>query len=205
MKRLLIVLLLLCGCVAGQAAQTPSWLEPSDALLQKAIDDGFAQKKLPKDARYHRYLNWIKPGDDARVEVIPPLFCALQSGQNAYEKLEQKPAIDLVKGSCLHRVTVVLVHYSPALKANWPCVFQKGEQTLQPTVKSLDDNPSVKSYYPGFGATQDQVGYRYFDVYTFEFPSGMADGATLTYADDRGQHKSLNYDFSVFAKDVTSK
>jgi hypothetical protein len=48
----------------------------------------------------------------------------------------------------------------------------------------------------------DQVGYRYIDVHTFELPNSMLDGAALTYADETGQHHSLNYDFSAFAKDV---
>jgi hypothetical protein len=209
MKRILTALICLAPAVVlsqVQPVSSPpnaavSWLEPSDAILAKAIDDGFSGRKLAKDARYHKYLNWIKPAVDSRIEVIPPLFCALQAGQNAHDKLEAKPSLEYVKGLCLNRVTVILVHYSQALKANWPCVFQKGDTTLQATVKAQDDNPSVATYYAGFVA-MDQVGYRYIDVYTFEFPNSMLDGASLTYADETGQHHTLNYDFSAFAKDV---
>jgi YD repeat-containing protein len=30
----------------------------------------------------------------------------------------------------------------------------------------------------------------------------VADGASLTYADENGQQHAFNYDFAVFAKDV---
>jgi hypothetical protein len=196
-----VVLLLANAAVLSAQTQPVSWLVPPDALVQKAIDDGFSQKKLPKDAKYHKYLNSIQHALDSRIEVIPPLFCAMQAGQNAHDKLEAKPDLESVKGLCLHSVTVVLVHYSQALKANWPCVFQKGDLTLQATVKSQDDNPSVEKYYAGF-IFGDQIGYRYVDVYTFEFPDSLADGASLTYADETGQHHAVNYDFAVFAEDV---
>jgi hypothetical protein len=196
-----VLLLANASVLSSQIQPTVSWLEPPDVLIQKAIDDGFAQQKLPKDAKYHKYLNWIKPAVDSRIEVIPPLFCAMEAGQHAHDKLEAKPSLEHVKNSCLHRVTVVLVHYSQALRANWPCVFQKGEVTLQATLKVPDDNPSVAKYYGGFIAG-DEVGYRYIDLYTFEFPDALASGASLTYADEAGQHHTLNYDFAVFAKDV---
>ena len=179
----------------------PSWLEPSDALIARAIDDGFLGKKLPKDARYHTYRNWIKPGIDAQIEVIPPLFCAEQAGQTAHDKLESKPDLETVKRLCLDSVTVELIHYSQSLGANWPCVFQKGDLTVQPQVKRLDQSPQVTKYYAGF-LGGDVVGYRYIDIYAFQFPPTLRDGASLVYADETGQHHTLNYDFSQFVKDV---
>ncbi|HWG21431.1 MAG TPA: PEGA domain-containing protein [Terracidiphilus sp.] len=180
-----------------------SWLEPTDAILTKAVDDGFSGKKLPKDAPYHKYVNRIKPGEElgARIEVIPPLVCAKDLGQMAHDKLESKPDLNYVKVGCLRKVTVNLIHFSQILNANWPCVFQKGDQTLQPSYKGLDENPDVVTYYTGFVAG-DQAGYSYFDTYAFQFPQAMIDGASLVYADETGQHHTLNYDFSVFAKDV---
>jgi len=178
-----------------------SWLEPSDAMLVKAIDDGFSGKKLAKDARYHTYLNWIKPAVDSRIEAIPPIFCAVQTGQAAHDKLESKPDLESVKKLCLDWVTVTLVHYSQSLGANWPCVFQKGDITLQPLVKVPDHNPQVATFYGGFLAG-DVVGYRYVDSYSFQFPPTLLDGASMVYADETGQHHTLTYDFSVFAKDV---
>lgn len=178
-----------------------SWLEPSDAMIAKAIDDGFSGKKLAKDARYHIYLNWIKPAVDSRIEVHPPIFCAEQAGQSAHDKLESKPDLQSVKRLCLDWVTVEMVHYSQSLSANWPCVFQKGDITVQPSVKGLDQNPQVEQYYGGFLAG-DVVGYRYIDIYSFQFPQTLIDGASLVYADETGQHRTLNYDFSQFVKDV---
>ena len=182
---------------------TVSWLEPIDAMLTKAIDDGFSGKKLPKDARYHIYVNRIKPGEElgARIEVIPPLVCAKDLGQIAHDKLESKPGLDLVKIACSRKVTVHLIHFSQILDANWPCVFQKGDQTLQPSYKGPDQNPEVVTYYTGF-LGGDQAGYSYFDTYAFQFPQTMIDGASLVYADETGQHHILSYDFSVFAEDV---
>jgi len=170
-------------------------------MFAKAIDDGFSGKKLTKDSHYHTYLNWIKPAVDSRIEVVPPIFCAVQAGQTAHDKLESKPDLESVKSVCLDLVTVTLVHYSQSLGANWPCVFQKGDLTLQPLVKVPDHNPQVANFYGGFLAG-DVVGYRYLDIYSFRFPPTLIDGASLIYADESGQHHTLNYDFSMFAKDV---
>ena len=206
-----IMVVALCSAPAvrisnAQAASSPSnaavsWLEPSDAMFAKAIDDGFSGKKLAKDARYHTYRNWIKPGIDAQIEVIPPLFCAEQAGQNAHDKLESKPDLESVKRLCQDSVTVELVHYSQSLGANWPCVFQKGDQTVQPLIKRLDQSPQVAKYYGGF-LVGDVVGYRYIDIYAFQFPPTLVNGASLVYADDTGQHHALNYDFAQFVRDV---
>src|SRR5208283_4912466 len=128
MKTCVFVVLLLANAVlSAQTRPAVSWLEPPDAVIQKAIDDGFSRKKLPKDAKYHKYLNGIQHAVDSHIEVIPPLVCALQAGENAHDKLEAKPSLEYAKGLCVHHVTVILVHYSQALKANWPCVFQKGD------------------------------------------------------------------------------
>jgi hypothetical protein len=170
-------------------------------MLARAIDDGFSGKKLPKDARYHTYLNWIKPAVDSRIEVLPPIFCAMQAGETAHDKLLSKPDLESVKSVCLDWVTVTLVHYSQSLGANWPCVFQKGELTLQPLVKVPDHSPQVANFYGGFLAG-DVVGYRYVDSYSFQFPPTLIYGASFVYADETGQHHTLNYDFSVFAKDI---
>jgi hypothetical protein len=206
-----IMVVALCSAPAvrvsnAQAASSTSnaavsWLEPSDAMFAKAIDDGFSGKKLAKDARYHTYLNWIKPAVDSRIEVHPPIFCAVQVGQAAHDKLESKPDLESVKKLCLGWVTVTLVHYSQSLSANWPCVFQKGDLTLQPLVKVPDHNPQVANFYGGFLAG-DVVGYRYVDTYSFQFPLTLIDGASMVYADETGQHHTLAYDFSVFSKDV---
>src|SRR5216683_6483318 len=72
-KIFLLSLCLSCSLAIGQtkpAEGSGAWLEPTDTVIAKAIDDGFSEKKLPKDARYHKILNWIKPGLDARIEVI---------------------------------------------------------------------------------------------------------------------------------------
>ena len=129
MWKTLFVICVLLG-VAFAFAQTPNagadWLHSSDAVITKAIDDGFAKKKLPKDKLYHQIRNWLKPGLDAQMEVLPPLFCALQSGQDAYANLLPKPTVESAKQSCDGHITVIFVHYSQSLNANWRCVLQRG-------------------------------------------------------------------------------
>lgn len=180
-----------------------SWLEPSDAMLSKAIDDGFFARKLPKNALYNNYINYLKPGGElgARIQVSSPLLCALDLGKIAHDKLESKPDLNYVKIGCLRKVTVDIIHVSSILNANWACVFQKGDQILQPSYKVLDENPHVVTYYAGFLAG-NQAGYSYIDTYTFQLPLTWIDGASLVYADETGQHHTLNYDFSAFEKDV---
>jgi hypothetical protein len=175
-------------------------------MLAKAINDGFSGRKLGKTELYQRYSNRIKPGEElgARIEVIPPLVCANEAGQLAHDKLQSKPDLNYVRAGCLRKVTVNLVHVSPILNANWPCVFQKGDTTLQPSFKILDQSPDVVTYYAGFGGS-DQVGYSYFDTYAFQFPLTFIGGASLVYADEKGQHHTLTYDFSVFAKDIAGR
>jgi hypothetical protein len=187
------------------SAGVGTWLQPSDAVISKAIDDGFSDKKLPKDARYHRILNWIKPGLDARIEVDPPLMCALSAGQQAHDKLQAKPTVDSVKSACLNAITVIIVHYSQALRANWACIIEKDGVTLQPAIKTLDSDPQVVTYYPGGLSTEDVAGYRYAEVYTFNIPKEWSSSAILTYANEQGVHRSLNLDFSSFIKDVAGR
>jgi hypothetical protein len=64
-----------------------------------------------------------------------------------------------------------------------------------------DRNPQVATFYGGFIAG-DVVGYRYVDSYSFQFPPTLIDGASLVYADETGQHHTLTYDFTLFARDV---
>lgn len=139
MKTMAVFLLAVSSAFSAPAQSTPQsstiWLDPPPNLMAKAIDDGFSSRKLPKDARYHEILNWMKPAMDSRMVVIPPLFCALQMGQTAHDKLEPKPSVESVDEACKGRITVTFVHYSQALNANWPCVLTEGETTLQPTVK----------------------------------------------------------------------
>jgi hypothetical protein len=207
---LAVILSLSPLAIHAQAIPPPTpngaiWLQPSDALIAKAIDDGFAQKKLPKNALYHKVLNWLKPGLDARIEIVPPLMCALDEGQYAHDNLQSKPTVASVKADCWNSVTVMLIHYSQNLNANWPCVFQNGDTTLQATVKTLDANPSVQTYYPGGFSTEDVAGYRYKDAYTFTIPLDWPTSASLVYADERGIHHTYIVDFNVFIKDVTSR
>ncbi len=205
MKRALFLVLVgyLLIVVASAKAQQASWLEPPDAMLQKAIDDGFAQQKMPKEAKYHKYVDSIKAHTDYRVEVRSPLFCALNLGKVAHDRLHAKPSLQAVKQVCLRRVSVYLIHYSQSLNANWPCVFQKGEVTLQPKTNVPDDSPAVTSYLSRWSG--ELVGYLYVNIYHFEFPDSLQDGASLVYADETGQHHSLQYDFAVFAKDVSNR
>jgi len=194
--------------LAQSTSQSPAgaiWLDPPANLIARAIDDGFSSRKLPKNERYHEILNWMKPAIDSRMVVIPPLFCALQMGQTAHDKLLPKPSVDSVIQACKGRITVTFVHYSQALSANWPCVLMKGDTTLQPTVKVPDANPQVAKYYAGF-IGGDQVGYRYVDIYSFNLPPDWATSpVTLTYANELGNHGSFTLDFSSFEDDVAGR
>lgn len=206
MKAILIAFLLTLPALGQNSTPNPAddiWLHPSDSMIAKAIDDGFSNKKLPKDARYHLVRTWLKPGVDARFEIIPPLFCALDQGREAHDKLESKPALEDVKKLCLNTVTVKLIHYSPSLDANWPCVFEKDGTTLQALIKVPDKSPQSAKYYPGGFSTDDILGYKYYDFYSFEIPKGWGTSATMIYADERGNHHPYTIDFSSFIKDAT--
>jgi len=130
--------------------------------------------------------------------------CALYQGQTAHDKLETKPTSANAEAACNGVITVILIHYSQSLNANWPCVFQKNDTTIQPTIKTLDSLPKVVTYYGGF-IEGDVAGYRYMDVYTFAIPKDWHDSASLVYADESGNHHTFNIDFALFAKDVASR
>lgn len=187
------------------AQPTSTWLEPSDALIQQAISDGFASRKLSKDARWHSSWTSITGAGgysyDSRIELYPPLYCAMQAGVLAHDKLESMPDLETVKGLCLHRMHVLIVHYSVALGEHFPCVFEKGDMRIKPTFQTPDANPEVTHFYMDF-LRNDVVGYRYYDSYSFDLPPTMIDTASFTYADDRGKHHTFNFNFSVFAKDA---
>lgn len=193
------------GLLAQNGPKAPSWLYPSDAVIAKAIDDGFSQKKLAKGDLYHQIRVWLKPGLDAQMEILPPLVCAMNQGQNAYAKLQPKPSVDSVKALCSGHLTVVLVHYSQNLKANWPCVLQRGDQTLQSSASDPDNDPKVVTYWPGFPATEDVAGYRYYETHSFDLDEGWLDKASVTFANEFGVHKSYDLDFSVFQKDYAHR
>jgi len=184
---------------------TPSWTEPPDAMISKAIDDGFSGGKIPKAALYHEIIAWkIQPEPNSRITITPPLLCAFQSGRKAHDELTSKPSVAMAKTACLRHLSVLIVHYSQQLGKNWPCVFEKPDGLLQPATKVLDDNPQVENYYAGFVA-MDQVGYAYYDSYSFEIPEKWPDVANLVYADDYGVHHTVTVNFSVFSKDVAGR
>jgi hypothetical protein len=55
MKASIFALSLLASApvLSAQSQPTVQWLEPPDALIQKAVDDGFSQKKLS-------FVEWAK-------------------------------------------------------------------------------------------------------------------------------------------------
>jgi hypothetical protein len=197
--------LFVCAVASAQIGGA-NWLSPPDAILTKAIEDGYTGRKLAKVSRYMSIESRIKPGAPfAKVEVIPPIMCALQQAQSASNKLQPQPTLDFVKAACSGRVTVVILHYSQSLNANWPCVFQNQSGVLQPTSSVLDSNPQVTSYDPGGLSTGDVVGYQYVDAYVFTIPPDWPTSSSLIYVDDRAVHHAVTVDFSVFAKDVLSR
>jgi hypothetical protein len=198
-----VVFLLLCSAaLTGQEVPIPAtWMHPSDQQLSAAVDAGYSTKKPAKNEQYHQIRNWLKPGIDARMEIIPPIVCALHMGETAYQKLEEKPSIEAVKLACSDSISVIFVHYSQSLKANWPCVIESDGKRLEPALKVLDDNPQVVTYWPG-GLSDNVAGYRYMDAYVFRVTEEWSKSAKLTFANDIGTHQSFNLDFSIFAKDL---
>lgn len=201
-------LVFLCSVItlltAVSAAQS-TWLVPSDTIIQKAISDGYAAKALPKDSRWNYSRHWISTkggyGSDSSIAAYPPLYCALEEGQRAFNSHESAPNIESIKSKCLHRLRVRIVHYSTALDKHFSCVFQKGETTVPPQNMALDEHPSAVRFYKNI-LLNDIHGYKYYDDYWFELPATTADAASFIYADDRGKHYTLNFDFSAFAKDA---
>jgi hypothetical protein len=202
MKLSLFAAVTVCSAFYPAFSQTPTWINPSDAQYTRAIDDGYARIKLPKNQAYHVLEEWnIQPAINAHISVTPPLACALSMGKVAHDKLDTKPSLAEAKSLCDGRLDVMIVHYSQLLNKNWPCILQSGEFTLRPSLKIPDALPDVQTYYGGF-LVGNLVGYVYVDDYIFNVTPALSQTADLIYSDDSGTHRILHLNFQTIAKDI---